>query len=118
MARCGAGRAEAGADVLASGRYPAGHLTHMAGHTYLRLGRWADTQRAQEKALKQDEGDVAKYAPHAPLHACTARPPAWGAARAVTTGMNQGRLNALKERQASSAVDQRHCWALACLWHV
>ena len=55
-----AGRAlgEEAADRLAAmagDKYGVTHLLHMPGHTYLRLGRWTDCVRVNERAVEADQ---------------------------------------------------------------
>ncbi len=68
-------RAEASADLLRRAMPDAGHMVHMPGHVYQRLGRYADAALANERAvavdggyLPQASGNVAFYrmiyAPH------------------------------------------------------
>jgi len=54
-------RAEKAADALAMGAMPeAGHLVHMPGHIYYRIGRYKDSIRANVAAAKSDEAYLAK----------------------------------------------------------
>jgi tetratricopeptide (TPR) repeat protein len=48
-------RAVACAERLASLMPGAGHLVHMPGHIYIRVGRWADAIRANEHAVHADD---------------------------------------------------------------
>lgn len=68
-------RALACAERLASLMPGAGHLVHMPGHIYIRLGRYADAIKANEHAVHADEsfirdqkpgltGYIAGYYPH------------------------------------------------------
>lgn len=58
-------RAEAAADRLARPLVPAaGHLVHMPGHIYYRLGRFADAMRVNVAAAKADEAYLAKADDH------------------------------------------------------
>lgn len=49
------GRAEAAADRLLTLMPAAGHMVHMPGHIYHRIGRYADAVRANELAILADE---------------------------------------------------------------
>jgi hypothetical protein len=51
---------ESAADSLAFDHpYPSmGHLTHMPGHLYIRLGRWHDAVTTNQAALRADEAGV------------------------------------------------------------
>ncbi len=49
-------KAEAAADMLVSRVPAAGHLVHMPGHTYVRIGRYADAVTANERAVAADDG--------------------------------------------------------------
>jgi tetratricopeptide (TPR) repeat protein len=54
-------RAEKAADALAMNAMPeAGHLVHMPGHIYYRIGRYKDSIRANVAAAKSDEAYLAK----------------------------------------------------------
>ena len=54
-------RAEKAADALAMGAMPeAGHLVHMPGHIYYRIGRYKDSIRANIAAAKSDEAYLAR----------------------------------------------------------
>ncbi|WP_292941331.1 hypothetical protein [Novosphingobium sp.] len=54
-------RAEKAADALAMGAMPeAGHLVHMPGHIYYRIGRYKDSIRANVAAAKSDEAYLAR----------------------------------------------------------
>lgn len=51
-----AGKAERYADLLARPLVPAaGHLVHMPGHLYYRVGRWKDAMQANVEAAARDE---------------------------------------------------------------
>lgn len=53
-------RAEKAADALALSAMPeAGHLVHMPGHIYYRIGRYRDSIRANVAAVKSDEAYLA-----------------------------------------------------------
>ncbi len=56
-------RAEPCADRLASLMPGAGHLVHMPGHIYIRVGRYADAVRANEHAVHADESYIADQNP-------------------------------------------------------
>lgn len=47
-------RAEQAADWLVKDAPPAGHLLHMPGHIYYRIGRYADSMRANVAAVQSD----------------------------------------------------------------
>lgn len=49
------GRAEASADRLAGLTPMAGHMVHMPGHIYMRLGRYHDAIRTNERSLDADD---------------------------------------------------------------
>jgi tetratricopeptide (TPR) repeat protein len=54
-------RAVASADRLAAGLVPgAGHLVHMPGHIYQRIGRYEDAAQSNRKAIAVDDAYVAK----------------------------------------------------------
>ena len=54
-------RGEKAADALALSAMPeAGHLVHMPGHIYYRIGRYKDSIRANVAAAKSDEAYLAK----------------------------------------------------------
>ncbi len=67
-------RAESYADTLASLVPGAGHLVHMPGHTYMRIGRYHDAVLANERATAADNSYISQchaqgvyavgYAPH------------------------------------------------------
>ena len=68
-------RAETSADFLRRAMPDAGHMVHMPGHIYQRLGRYADTALANERAVAVDGGYLPQassnvafyrmiYAPH------------------------------------------------------
>ena len=58
-------RAEAAADQLAATPIPsAGHLVHMTAHIYFRLGRFADSIRANVAAARADEAYLANSGPN------------------------------------------------------
>ena len=50
-----AGRAEAAADRLLPLMPAAGHMVHMPSHIYQRVGRYADAERCNERAVAADE---------------------------------------------------------------
>ncbi len=56
-------KAEPCADRLASLMPGAGHLVHMPGHIYIRVGRYADAVRANEHAVHADESYIADQNP-------------------------------------------------------
>ncbi len=56
-------RAVACADRLAALMPGAGHIVHMPGHIYIRVGRYADAVRANEHAVHADEGYIADQRP-------------------------------------------------------
>lgn len=53
-------RAEPGADRLAGLMPGAGHLVHMPGHIYFRIGRYLDSLETNVKAVEVDEDYLAK----------------------------------------------------------
>ncbi|MGD8330988.1 MAG: hypothetical protein PVJ49_16275 [Acidobacteriota bacterium] len=56
-------RAVACADRLAQLMPGAGHIVHMPGHIYVRVGRYADAVRVNEHAVHADETYIADQAP-------------------------------------------------------
>ncbi|NNE34473.1 MAG: tetratricopeptide repeat protein [Rhodothermales bacterium] len=56
-------RAEGCADRLASLMPGAGHIVHMPGHVYIRVGRYLDAVRANEHAVHEDENYIADQNP-------------------------------------------------------
>ncbi|MDH3224355.1 MAG: hypothetical protein OEO23_11615, partial [Gemmatimonadota bacterium] len=56
-------RAEACAERLAALMPGAGHIVHMPGHIYIRVGRYADAVRANEHAVHSDETYIADQNP-------------------------------------------------------
>lgn len=56
-------RAVACADRLAALMPAAGHIVHMPGHIYIRVGRYADAVRANEHAVHADESYIADQRP-------------------------------------------------------
>lgn len=56
-------RAQECADRLAALMPGAGHIVHMPGHIYIRVGRYADAVRANEHAVHADESYIADQAP-------------------------------------------------------
>jgi tetratricopeptide (TPR) repeat protein len=60
-------RAEAAAQRLAATAPQAGHLVHMPGHTYYRVGRFRDSIRANIQAVDADERYIASADP-SPLY--------------------------------------------------
>lgn len=53
-------RAEAEADRLLTAMPGAGHLVHMPGHIYVRVGRYADAVKANRMAIAADEDYIAQ----------------------------------------------------------
>lgn len=53
-------RAEAAADRLATLMPAAGHIVHMPAHIYQRVGRYADSAAANERAIAADESYIAQ----------------------------------------------------------
>ena len=53
-------RAESSADRLGSLMPAAGHMVHMPAHIYIRVGRYADAARANERAILADEDYLAQ----------------------------------------------------------
>jgi tetratricopeptide (TPR) repeat protein len=51
-------RAEAAADALQPLMPDAGHMVHMPGHIYQRVGRYADALKSNELAIKADESYI------------------------------------------------------------
>ncbi|NKB37128.1 MAG: hypothetical protein GKR93_08125 [Gammaproteobacteria bacterium] len=49
---------EASADKLGGLMPGAGHLVHMPSHIYMRIGRYADSYQANQKAIEADEGYI------------------------------------------------------------
>ncbi len=56
-------KAESCADRLASLMPGAGHIVHMPGHIYVRVGRYLDAVRANEHAVHEDENYIADQSP-------------------------------------------------------
>ncbi|MDX1393309.1 MAG: hypothetical protein R3195_02915 [Gemmatimonadota bacterium] len=56
-------RAEACADRLAALMPGAGHIVHMPGHIYIRVGRYRDAVEANEHAVHSDESYIADQSP-------------------------------------------------------
>ncbi len=56
-------KAESCADRLASLMPGAGHIVHMPGHVYIRVGRYLDAVRANEHAVHEDENYIADQNP-------------------------------------------------------
>jgi tetratricopeptide (TPR) repeat protein len=56
-------KAVACADRLAALMPAAGHIVHMPGHIYIRVGRYADAVRANEHAVHADEAYIADRRP-------------------------------------------------------
>ena len=56
------------AERLAALMPGAGHLVHMPGHIYVRVGRWADAIRANEHATHADESYIADQRPGAGIY--------------------------------------------------
>jgi tetratricopeptide (TPR) repeat protein len=56
-------RAVACADRLAKLMPGAGHIVHMPGHIYIRVGRYADAVEANEHAVHSDESYIADQSP-------------------------------------------------------
>jgi tetratricopeptide (TPR) repeat protein len=56
-------RAEACADRLAGLMPGAGHIVHMPGHIYIRVGRWQDALKANQHAIHEDETFIADRNP-------------------------------------------------------
>ena len=56
-------KAESCADRLAGLMPGAGHIVHMPGHIYVRVGRYADAVRANEHAVHEDESYIADQSP-------------------------------------------------------
>jgi len=56
-------RAVVCADRLAALMPGAGHIVHMPGHIYIRVGRYADAVEANERAVHADEGYIADQRP-------------------------------------------------------
>ena len=56
-------RAEGCAERLAELMPGAGHIVHMPGHIYIRVGRYADAVRANEHAIHSDEPYIADQNP-------------------------------------------------------
>jgi tetratricopeptide (TPR) repeat protein len=53
-------KAEAAADALQPLMPDAGHMVHMPGHIYQRVGRYADAMKSNELAIKADESYIAQ----------------------------------------------------------
>ena len=56
-------RAVAAAERLADLMPGAGHIVHMPGHIYIRIGRYADAIRTNERAIQADETYIADQKP-------------------------------------------------------
>ena len=54
------GRAERAADTLLTLMPAAGHMVHMPGHIYQRIGRYADAMKSNEMAIAADEDYIAQ----------------------------------------------------------
>ena len=54
------GKAEKAADTLLTLMPAAGHMVHMPGHIYQRVGRYADAMRSNELAIAADEDYIAQ----------------------------------------------------------
>jgi tetratricopeptide (TPR) repeat protein len=54
-------RAEGAADRLAELNIQIGHMIHMPGHIYARIGRWHDASTANERAIEADEIYLGAY---------------------------------------------------------
>lgn len=89
---------EAAADSLSRVHpYPSmGHLTHMPGHTYTRLGRWGDAVDANLAALAADAAIAQRCVqPYMPEH---------NSQQLLYAAVNTGQL-ALAEQQTQVAID-------------
>jgi tetratricopeptide (TPR) repeat protein len=56
-------RAVAAAERLADLMPGAGHIVHMPGHIYIRIGRYADAIKANERAIRADETYIQEQKP-------------------------------------------------------
>ena len=99
-------RAEKAADTLLTLMPAAGHIVHMPSHIYLRVGRYADAIKSNERAVAADEAYLARkhaqglypvvYFPHN-IHFL------WAAA----TADGQSRVAIESARKVASTVDDR-----------
>jgi tetratricopeptide (TPR) repeat protein len=99
-------RAEKAADTLLTLMPAAGHIVHMPSHIYLRVGRYADAIKSNERAVAADEAYLARkqvqglypvvYFPHN-IHFL------WAAA----TADGQSRIAIESARKVASTVDDR-----------
>jgi tetratricopeptide (TPR) repeat protein len=99
-------RAEKAADTLLTLMPAAGHIVHMPSHIYLRVGRYADAIKSNERAVAADEAYLTRkhaqglypvvYFPHN-IHFL------WAAA----TADGQSRVAIASARKVASTVDDR-----------
>lgn len=98
-------RAEASADFLRRAMPAAGHMVHMPGHIYQRLGRYADTALANERAVAVDGGYLPMASPNVAFYRMIYVPHNYDFLAAATAMQGRSAATLLAARSVHAALD-------------
>ncbi|HEV8241821.1 MAG TPA: hypothetical protein VGS57_20830 [Thermoanaerobaculia bacterium] len=98
-------RAVSSADFLRRAMPDAGHMVHMPGHIYQRLGRYADTALANERAVAVDGGYLPKASPNVAFYRMLYVPHNYDFLAAATAMQGRSAETLLAARNVHAALD-------------
>lgn len=99
-------RAAASADSLRQAMPDAGHMVHMPGHIYQRLGRYADTALANERAVAVDGGYLPMASPNVAFYRMIYVPHNYDFLAAATAMQGRSAATLLAARSVHAALDR------------
>ena len=98
-------RAAASADFLRRAMPDAGHMVHMPGHVYQRLGRYADAALANERAVAVDGGYLPQASPNVAFYRMIYAPHNYDFLAAATGMQGRSAATLLAARSVHAALD-------------
>jgi len=98
-------RAAASADFLRRAMPDAGHMVHMPGHVYQRLGRYADAALANERAVAVDGGYLPQASPNVAFYRMIYVPHNYDFLAAATAMQGRSAATLLAARSVHAALD-------------
>src|SRR6185436_19912987 len=98
-------RAAASADFLRRAMPDAGHMVHMPGHIYQRLGRYADAALANERAVAVDGGYLPQASPNVAIYRMIYVPHNYDFLAAATAMQGRSAATLLAARSVHAALD-------------
>lgn len=98
-------RAAASADFLRHAMPDAGHMVHMPGHIYQRLGRYADAALANERAVAVDGGYLPLASPNVAIYRMIYVPHNYDFLAAATAMQGRSAATLLAARSVHAALD-------------